>query len=79
VLEDRASLYVAYRVVVISLFSHAGGFARSSGRTWLFEKVVGSIAGWLTPLSIPWAKDRKSLELLWLLAHTHTNKIFSAT
>jgi hypothetical protein len=33
VLEDRASLYVAYRVVITSLNSHAGGFARSSGQT----------------------------------------------
>jgi hypothetical protein len=41
VLEDRASLYVAYRVVVNSLNSHAGGFARSSGQTWSVEKVEG--------------------------------------
>jgi hypothetical protein len=41
VLEDRASLYVAYRVVINSLNSHAGGFARSSGQTWSVEKVEG--------------------------------------
>jgi hypothetical protein len=41
VLEDRASLYVAYRVVIISLNNHAGDFARSSGQTWSVEKVDG--------------------------------------
>jgi hypothetical protein len=41
VLEDRASLYVAYRVVIISLNSHAGDFARSSGQTWSVEKIDG--------------------------------------
>jgi hypothetical protein len=66
VLEGRASLYVAYRVVIISLNSHAGDFARSSGQTWSVDKVegFGLLAGWdLT--SIHWAKDIKSVEPLW--------------
>jgi hypothetical protein len=41
VLEDRTSLNVAYRVVITSLNSHAGDFARSSGQTWSVEKVEG--------------------------------------